>query len=64
MSDPDYMLHDGYVFYWSRLCILKTLARDFLIWDLYAGGIVGHHDRDHTIALVEDRFFWPNLERI
>src|SRR5262249_13471271 len=57
----DYLLQDGYLFRGDRLCILRTYVRDFLVWELHAGGLVGHFGRDKTIELVERRFYWPSL---
>ena len=30
---------------------------------MHAGGLVGNFWRDKTIALVEDRFYWPSLKK-
>lgn len=57
-----YTLQDGFLFKGCRLCIPRTSMRDFLVWELHAGGVAGHFGRDKTVTLVEDRFYWPSLK--
>ena len=37
--------------------------RDFLVWEIHAGGLVGHFGRDKTIEESERQFYWPSLKR-
>jgi hypothetical protein len=37
--------------------------RDFLIWEIHAGGLSGHFGRNKTIEEVEHQFFWSSLKR-
>ncbi|PRQ29559.1 putative nucleotidyltransferase, Ribonuclease H [Rosa chinensis] len=62
-KSTEFVLQDGFLFKGTKLCIPCTSVRDFLILELHAGGIAGHFGRDKTIALVEDRFYWPSLKR-
>ena len=59
----DFLIENGYLFKVTKLCIPRTSFRDLLVWEMHAGGLVGHFGRDKTIALVDDRFYWPSLKR-
>ena len=37
--------------------------RDFLVWEIHAGGLAGHFGRDKTIEEVKRQFYWPGLKR-
>ena len=41
----------------------STSFRELLIWEMHAGRLAGHFGRDKTIALVEDKFYWPSLKK-
>ena len=58
----DFLVENGYLFKVTKLCIPQTSFRDLLIWEMHAGGLVGHFGRDKIISLVEDRFYWPSLK--
>ncbi|KAI9174969.1 hypothetical protein LWI28_025455 [Acer negundo] len=59
----DFVIRDDYLFRGAHLCLPCTSLRDFLVWEMHAGGLAGHLGRDKTIALVEDRFYWLSLKR-
>ena len=54
-----YTLHDGYLFLGRKLCIPRASLREFLVWELHAGGLAGHFGNEKTIEAVEYRFYWP-----
>ena len=59
----DYTLLDGFLFKGNRLCIPRISVREFLIWEVHAGGLAGHFGRNKTILAIEDQFFWPGLKK-
>ena len=58
----DFLVENGYLFKVTKLCVPRTSFRDLLVWEMHAGGLARHFGRDKTIALVEDRFYWPSLK--
>ena len=58
-----FLLQDGYLFRFRKLCIPRTSLRDFLSWEAHAGGLAGHFGQNKSIEAVEHRFYWPSLKR-
>jgi hypothetical protein len=58
-----FRLEAGYLFKTNKLCIPRTLVRDFIVWEIHAGGLAGHFGRDKTIEEVERQFYWPSLKK-
>ena len=58
-----FVLNDGYLFIGRKLCIPRTSLREFFVWELHAGGLVGHFWNEKIIEAVEYRFYWPSLKR-
>jgi len=59
----DFFLQDGYLFRFRKLCIPRTSLRDFLSWEVHAGGLAGHFHQNKIIKVVKHRFYWPSLKR-
>ena len=59
----DYTHQDGYLFKANKLCIPRSLVRDFLVLEVHAGGLVVHFGQDKTIEEVERQFYWPGLKK-
>ncbi|XP_022847564.1 uncharacterized protein LOC111370094 [Olea europaea var. sylvestris] len=58
-----FRLEEGYLFRANKLCIPRTSVRDFIVWEIHAGGLAGHFGRDKTIEEVECQFYWPSLKK-
>ena len=49
-----FLLQDGYLFKFRKLCIPRTSLRDFLSWEVHPGGLAGYFGQNKTIeALAE-----------
>jgi len=45
------------------LCIFRMSLRDYLVWKLHSGGLIGHFIREKTIDVIESLIYLPNLKR-
>lgn len=59
----DYLMQDGYLFKGKQLCIPIGSMRENIIREFHSSGMVGHFGKDKTIALVEDKYYWPKMKR-
>ena len=59
----DFLLQDGYLFRFRKLCIPRISLSDFLSWEIHARGLAGHFGQSKTIEVVEHRFYWPSLKK-
>jgi len=59
----DFLHQDGYLFRFRKLCVLRTSLREYLVWELHAGGHAGHFGRKKTIEAVENLFYWPSIKK-
>ena len=56
----EFLLHEGYIFRGSQLCLPDSSLRLKVIKELHEEGHVG---RDCTLQLVMESYFWPSLRR-
>jgi len=57
------MIQDCRLFYQKRLRIPRDTLRQKLIQELHRSGLGGHLGRDKNVGLVEECYYWPNLQR-
>ena len=58
-----FLIQDGYMFWFRKLYIPRTSVREFLFWELHAGGLANHFGHNKTIEVIEHRFYWSSLKR-
>ena len=58
-----YFLQDVYLFRGKQLCIPIGSMRENIICEFQSGHLAGHFEKDKTIALVEDKYYWQKLIR-
>ena len=58
-----FLLQDGYLFRFHKLCIPCSSLREFLSWEMHAGGLAGYFCQNKTTEVVEHRFYWLSLKR-
>ncbi|KAH9317459.1 hypothetical protein KI387_019228, partial [Taxus chinensis] len=46
-----------------QLCIPVGSMRDNIVKELHNGGLAGRFGKDKPIALLEEKYHWPNLKR-
>jgi len=58
-----FLLQDGYLFKGIRLCIPQCSLREMILNEAHDGVLSGHFGRDKTLALIQEKFYLPKMER-
>jgi len=53
----DFLLQDGYLFRFRKVCFSHMFFKDLLSWEIHAGGLTGYFGQNKTIEAVELRFY-------
>lgn len=59
----EYFMQDGYLFKGKQLCILVGSMRENIIRKFHSSSLAGHFGKDKTIALIEDKYYWPKMKQ-
>lgn len=59
----DFYVVNGFLFKNNLLCIPRTSLRESLIKELQSHGLAGHFGMDKTLQLLNDRYYWPQLQK-
>ena len=54
--------HDGFLFRLNRLCVPRCSMHLMLIREAHEGGLMGHFGIAKTLYVLQEHFFWPNIE--
>ena len=56
-------MHDGFLFYLTKLCIPRDSIRDLLVRESHSGGLMGHFGVSKTLAILQEHFYWPHIRK-
>lgn len=62
-SFQHYFIHDGYLFKNNLLSIPQGSLRQSIVKEAHEGGLSGHFERDKTVALLQENFYWPCMSK-
>jgi hypothetical protein len=63
LNQGEYFMQDGYLFKGKQLCIPIGSMRENIIRELHSSGLAGHFGKDKTLALIEDKYYWPKMKK-
>lgn len=56
-------IQQDFLFHGNQLCIHQGSTRQFLIQEFHSRGLAAHLGRDKTLAILEERFYWPHIRQ-
>lgn len=58
-----FLLQDGFLFRKNCLCIPHCSLRDAILIEAHSSNLGGHFGKNKTLALIQENFYWPKMER-
>ncbi|GJZ33590.1 RNA-directed DNA polymerase [Tanacetum coccineum] len=58
-----FLLQDGFLFKKNYVCIPHCSLREAILIEAYSSNLGGHFGRNKTLALIQENFYWPKMER-
>ena len=56
-----FYVHDGFLFYLTKLCIPRGSIRGLLIRKSHGGGLIRHFGVSKTLVILQEYFHWPHM---
>ena len=66
VEDPSlynsFILQEGFLFKWNKLCIRKSPLRDLIVKEAHKGALANQFGIDKTLEiLLKEHFYWPKI---
>ncbi|GJS32473.1 transposon ty3-I gag-pol polyprotein [Tanacetum coccineum] len=58
-----FLLQDGFLFKKISVCIPHCSLREAILIEAYSSNLGGHFGRNKTLALIQENFYWPKMEK-
>lgn len=62
VNSLNFLLHNGFFFKGSQLCVCKFSMRENIIKEKHSGSLGGHFGLDKTLEQVRRFYYWPKLQ--
>jgi len=53
----DFLIHDGYLFKGTRLCVPKSGTRELIVREVHGGSLAGHYGENKTLIMLREHYY-------